>query len=319
MDECRICKAGGVFAHHSVPEMMFGTREPFDYFLCSACGCLQIASIPEDLARFYPENYYSNAADSRVKVWLKGQRLRFDLGERSWLGRRMSERFGADACSRAIRLGHISRSDRILDVGGGSGAHLRPLRAAGFTNLLGIDAFVRHEVSEPGMRIARSRLRDVSGSFRLIMMHHSFEHMPDPDVVLTEALGRLAVDGFILIRIPVLGYGWRNYGVNWVDLDAPRHLFLHSRESMAVLTERHGLEIADLTFDSSELEIWGSEQYLRGIAHRSPKSHDVDPRGSVFSPAQISAYRRTVSELNRKGDSGRAAFLLRRARAGARC
>lgn len=43
----------------SVPEMMFGTGESFDYATCRACGSLYLDAIPEDLGRYYVENYYS--------------------------------------------------------------------------------------------------------------------------------------------------------------------------------------------------------------------------------------------------------------------
>ena len=102
MDVCRVCGAEGRFPHHVVPEMMFGTRELFDYFECEACGCLQIASIPSDLSRHYPASYYSNAVEPPVRIWLTGQRVRHGLGEPSLLGAWMSRRYGPDACCRAM-------------------------------------------------------------------------------------------------------------------------------------------------------------------------------------------------------------------------
>ena len=52
---CRICASNGPHPHFVVREMMFGTRESFDYFECSNCKTLQIVDIPADLARHYPE------------------------------------------------------------------------------------------------------------------------------------------------------------------------------------------------------------------------------------------------------------------------
>jgi hypothetical protein len=146
------------------------------------------------------------------------------------------------------------------------------------------------------------------------MMHHAFEHMPEPHRVLDDVASRLVDHGVVLVRIPVLGHGWRTYGVHWVELDAPRHLYLHSRQSFEELVRRHGFDVVDVSFDSTEMEIWGSEQYAAGVAHRSPRSHEVDPRASMFSPAQIAEYRRTIRELNDRGESGRAAFVLRKVR-----
>ena len=47
--------------------MMFGTRERFAYFECSACGCLQIETVPADMARHYPDNYYSFSASTSAE------------------------------------------------------------------------------------------------------------------------------------------------------------------------------------------------------------------------------------------------------------
>jgi SAM-dependent methyltransferase len=224
----------------------------------------------------------------------------------------MSQRYGSDECARAIRFGRVQRRDAILDVGGGGGTNLRPLRAAGFRRLLGIDAFVTMESFCRGFELRCARIQDVPGQFRLIMMHHSFEHMPDPHEVLNAAAARLADDGVLLVRIPVLGYGWQKYGVNWVELDAPRHLYLHTRPSFEGLVRRHGFEVVDVRFDSTELEIWGSEQYVRGIPLMSAGSYGVNPGASGFSPAEIAAFREKISGLNEKGKSGRAAFVLRK-------
>lgn len=38
---------------------MFGFRDEFDYLECDECGCLQLITIPPDLIKYYPPNYYS--------------------------------------------------------------------------------------------------------------------------------------------------------------------------------------------------------------------------------------------------------------------
>jgi SAM-dependent methyltransferase len=310
---CRVCGGdASAAACHVVPEMMFGTREQFEYFECPACGCLQISEVPADLSAFYPAGYYSYQIEPWWKVWLKGRRLRHGIGRFSMVGAQMSRLYGPDACARAVHLGNVAEDEAILDVGGGNGAHLRPLRAAGFRSLLCVDPFVKQEVTEPGLKVRRLRIQDVTGKFRLIMMHHSFEHMPDQRDVLRAAFGLLADDGLLLVRIPVLGYGWRTYGVDWVELDAPRHLFLHTRASFEQLASRHGLEIIDVVFDSTELEIWGSEQYRRGVALMAPESYGINPAASLFSTKDIAGFRNRIAGLNKTGESGRAAFILRR-------
>ena len=44
------------------------------------------------------------------------------------------------------------------------------------------------------MRVERKPLEELDGSFDVIMLHHSFEHMPDP-VSTLRALKRLCAPG----------------------------------------------------------------------------------------------------------------------------
>ena len=41
-----------------VKEMMFGTKEEFEYYQCRNCEALQIKSVPNNIFKYY-ENYYT--------------------------------------------------------------------------------------------------------------------------------------------------------------------------------------------------------------------------------------------------------------------
>ena len=56
---CRICTNSDSNKTYLVKEMMFGLGDEFTYFECPACGCLQIAEMPQDMTRYYPDGYYS--------------------------------------------------------------------------------------------------------------------------------------------------------------------------------------------------------------------------------------------------------------------
>ncbi|MDO8971391.1 MAG: hypothetical protein Q7U74_11930, partial [Saprospiraceae bacterium] len=61
MHECRICNNTQGNPTFTAREMMYGSREKFEYFQCAHCGCLQITAIPPDLSKYYPPGYYSHA------------------------------------------------------------------------------------------------------------------------------------------------------------------------------------------------------------------------------------------------------------------
>jgi hypothetical protein len=137
--------------------------------------------------------------------------------------------------------------------------------------------------------------------------------MPDPAAALGEVRRLLRPGAFALIRIPLAGsFAWREYGPDWVQLDAPRHLHLHTLASMRLLAERASFEVDRVEFDSTGFQFWGSEQYRRGIALFDARSYAVAPRRAVFSPAEIGAFEVRAEELNRSGEADSACFYLRR-------
>jgi hypothetical protein len=105
-------------------------------------------------------------------------------------------------------------------------------------------------------------------------------------------------------------YAWEKYRENWVSLDAPRHLFLHTIKSMHLIAEKAGLEIKKIVYDSDEFQFWGSEQYLKGIALREKRSLAEGFKNSIFSKNEIKEFKKKACELNRIGQGDQASFYL---------
>lgn len=77
------------------------------------------------------------------------------------------------------------------------------------------------------------------GTFDLIRMSDSFEHMTDPLEVLKSARRLLKEDGVLDMTIPTYpNIAFEQFGPYWYQIDAPRHIFLHSKESLAYLAEK---------------------------------------------------------------------------------
>jgi SAM-dependent methyltransferase len=138
------------------------------------------------------------------------------------------------------------------------------------------------------------------------MFHHSLEHMPDQEKVLRQAAKLLRPGGVCLVRIPVFpSFAWDRYRENWVQLDAPRHLFVHSRKSLGIIAKQAGLEIERVDFDSTEFQFTGSELYSRGLA--------LSELERAFSRRECRAFRRQARQLNRDERGDQAVFFLRKA------
>ena len=317
--ECRACGVQAESEVHVLSEMMYGSRETFDYVLCSYCGCLQIAKVPGDLARHYPSDYYSlqPRQEPPAPTGLKGWLMR-------WYAQSAVLR-PDDAVARAFRsvlpvptafleigdylveAGLTSRYARILDVGcGASPSRLAAMRRLGFSAAEGLDPYVPENLSYEGIPVYRRTIDQQPGEYDLIMFHHSLEHVTEPYIALREAARLLHPRGTCLVRIPVMGtYFWRHFGTDWVELDAPRHLQLLTVKSMDCLAKRVGLRVRKTAFDSEAWELAASTRYQRGIPLRStPKPADG------FSASELAAFSSKASELNAKADGGRACFYL---------
>ncbi len=301
---CRICGALQGHTHFRFREMMFGSREEFDYLLCADCGCLQILEFPEDVTRYYPERYYS--LNGRLASHL-AYRFRddFSLTGKGAIGRLLFDFFPNEALGHVARL-QVPYSARILDVGCGSGSLIRCLGRNGYSRITGIDPYLeRHRVSRGRETIEKLTIEEMSGEWDLIMFHHSLEHMRDPLSALTSALRLLSSGGRCLVRVPTVdSYAWWRYRANWVQLDAPRHFFLFSNAGIELLSKEAGMRVVEITYDSIPFQLWGSEQYEREIPLFSSESLMVNPLARTFSRSQKKAFKEQTRELNegRRGD-----------------
>lgn len=316
---CRCCGNETANRGFVAPEISYGTREPFDYIECAACGSLQIREVPTDMGRFYPADYYAftakrEAVERGLKRWLKRRRTAAALGATDPLGWLALRLLGRPALLRYFRLMDLRSDSRILDVGCGAGELLAILRNWGFNRLEGIDAFAAEAVDEPGLRIRLLELPqlDPAERFDALLFNHSFEHMPDPAAVLRDAGQRLNSGGALLIRIPVAGcWAWRYYGVEWAGLDAPRHLCIPSDKGMRALAECCGFEVSAVIYDSSARQFWVSEQNRKGIPVTSPESYFISRRSTLFDAEQLAKWELEAARLNAANDGDCAAFVLR--------
>jgi SAM-dependent methyltransferase len=316
----------------AVRENMFGIAEDFDYAVCADCGSLVLISLPDDLTSYYPTNYYSVDLDPEQALGARGVRqfARLVIGSVVWGRSVVSGAATAVIPRRQLRtlvsvLHSIERAGlvngkqtRVLDVGCGSGMLVFALGLAGLDDVTGVDPFLSEERDlSTGGRLRRQDLSEVEGRFDLIMFHHSFEHVPNPEASLREALARLTPGGRVLIRMPTpSSQAFEMYGAAWAQLDAPRHLAVLSRQGLVSLCERVGARVVSVDDDSTGFQFWGSEQYLRGIPLMDAQSVMVKQRDAPFPRAQLRGWERQAVALNKAGRGDQAAWVIAPATAG---
>jgi 2-polyprenyl-3-methyl-5-hydroxy-6-metoxy-1,4-benzoquinol methylase len=306
--KCRVCGNLDGNKEHIVAEMMYGMKDKFSYTECAKCGCLQISQIPSNLSNYYPSNYYSYQfklnTKEKIKIFLKA----FLMSNKLWYTNTQEFLLIDFLCQNDF----LKSKTKVLDVGCGAGFILLQLKYLGFNLLQGIDPFISSKIDYGnGVSIDKKYLHEVDEVYDLVMLNHSYEHMVDPAQSLLDISRILSHDGFVSIRIPIASFAWQHYGVNWVQIDAPRHVYLHTIESMNILAMKTGFEIVSSYFDSTEFQFWGSEQYAEGIALTSEKSYLLD-KSNIFTKIQIKEYSDKAQELNEKAAGDQACFILKK-------
>lgn len=314
---CPVC-SGVMKAAFATREMMEGSRHPFHYGRCTVCHALVLIDPPADFSPYYGGGYYSFRGDydaefSSLEVReQRGKAVRDLLRLPAGKARRLPWIDSWRPLWSMRRL-DLNESARILDVGCGAGRLLYLLNLAGFRRLKGVDQYIdAPRRYDNGVEIAAGTLGQVTGEFDLIMMHHLFEHVGDPIELLSQARARLAPHGTILLRTPMAdSLAARHYGSDWVQLDAPRHVVVHTRRSLRHAAAAAGLEVAAVVCDSFEFQFWGSEQYRLNIPLNDEFSWNGPGAAKPFSKARVARWRRLSRILNWLGKGDQAAIYLR--------
>lgn len=114
-------------------------------------------------------------------------------------------------------------------------------------------------------------------------------------------------DGMIIIRIPIKSKPiWEKYGVNWYQLDAPRHFFLHTIKSIKILCSKTNLVIEDIIFDSYDNLFINCEKYSKNLSPR-------DAEWNTFKLDQkvIDELQNEIRILNKNNEGDQAIFVLK--------
>ena len=236
-----------------------GIDGEFDVARCAVCGLASTVPRLEgaELARYYPPDYYTNAAPATTGPAPAPSRANQAIAA---IRRRLFERFGP--CSRL----YGAPPGRLLDVGCGAGDLCVEFIGRGWT-VAGVEpgADAARTAAFRGVAIHEGTLSDSPfepASFDAVVFNHSLEHVPDPLADLRAAARLAKPGGSVIVSVPNFG-GWERklFGSRWFQLDVPRHLNHFDAHSLASLASRAGLAVRRTWSTSSLLSLPGSLQY----------------------------------------------------------
>ena len=233
MSACLMCgcaEATAIF--HGSDRLYHTTTRQFSVVRCDVCGLLRLdpTPLPEELKRYYPDNYWFAPGESAA-------------GRMEEAYRRLVLRDHVRFVTQALARGPL------LDVGCGGGLFLGMMRERGYA-VVGLDfsreaaaiAWKRQQVPAVCGHLAHAPLR--AGSFAGITMFHVLEHLRDPRAYLEAARELLAPDGRLVVQVPnAASWQFRLLGRRWSGVDVPRHLFDFRDCDVERLLEDCGMEV----------------------------------------------------------------------------
>jgi SAM-dependent methyltransferase len=185
---------------------------------CARCGLTYTNPRPDagTIGRFYPPDYRPHQHTGKAR----GPKPPRPLW--SWVfGRPVGERRGALPWP---------GPGRLLDFGCGAGRFLKTMADQGWT-VTGLDAspvaveHVREHYGLPAVVGTLPHSDLAPGSFDVVTMWHSLEHVHRPLAILREAFRLLVPGGKLVVATPNIdSLPFRLFGTSWFGLDLPRHL-----------------------------------------------------------------------------------------------
>jgi SAM-dependent methyltransferase len=312
-NSCSICQSA-LTETIVVREMRIGLREEHAYLHCISCGFLELKTVPGNLDTYY-KSYYTA---QKPYYEISGMRRLFWKVRSALYDSVLHPIFHRWAFNTILDWKYrlkLKFNATILDVGCGNGDILFEFYKNGFKNLKGIDPFPPSNALKKGLpfQIMEGGIFDVPNNdqFDLIMMHHSFEHMHSHEQVLIKAKQLLRPEGSVFIRMPIVNRAFQDYRENWVQIDAPRHLGIHSVKSFEMLADRCGFKVLDVFFDSTSFQFLGSEQNKADIDFFAVNSYKTDKAKSIFNDSDFIKFNEMATQYNQNGWGDQAGFILK--------
>lgn len=220
---------------------------------------------PNSIGRFYPDDYHPHRAPRRPRSkWLPG---------REWLSRCLGR-----PCRERHSLPIVGQG-RLLDFGCGNGEFLLRMRERGW-QVAGLDSsakviqLLRREHGLCGHIGSLPHPDLAPGSFDVITMWASLEHVHRPLQVLREAHRLLAPGGRLYVEVHnVESWGLRLFGPHWFSLDLPRHLTHFSPATLRRILLSAGFRTHGVRYVSHPSTIGKSLRIAREAGAARPGHH----------------------------------------------
>jgi SAM-dependent methyltransferase len=264
--ECPLCGGQHLKPLLRARDHHYGNPGEYAQAECSDCTLAFLDPMydEEELAAFYPNNYYAfgdRFSDSQPVYSFK---------QRIWRSLVELEPTTKDP--------QFSSPGKMLDIGCGSGWFISQMRDQGW-DVSGVEpnrAAADFGKSEKGLKIFPGSLMDAKlpgKCFDYVRMNHSFEHMEHPNQILDEIHRILADDGKLMIGVPNRdSFNARVFGPYWHHLALPVHTFSYSVRTLSAMLQKHNFQVESVVFNTNLTSLLESLQVYANRNEAAPSS-----------------------------------------------
>jgi len=266
--KCILCGSAGHVLHEQVTDRLAQTPGSWSLYECenSQCGLIWIAPPPskETLELAYKSYYTHKPLRERGRIRRFYERCKIGylvshFGYPNQLASFLEISIGlmlallphrrAAFDSSILWLPWVS-GGKVLEVGCANGDRLALLKSLGWKTF-GIepDPQSARIASERGLDIITGILEPgklPADSFDAIILSHVIEHLNNPVEAVKEFHRLLKPGGRLVLLTPnTKSFGHRKYGLNWLHLDPPRHLYLFNVTNIRLMLKSSGFSNID--------------------------------------------------------------------------
>ncbi len=233
---CPLCGADACVPVLEAPDPLPapGTGLVFAVVRCACCSLIYTNPRPSErtISRFYPTDYQPHRRPTQMR--------------RSRRARPLWARVSGRPCPERRGVLPWTGPGRLLDFGCGVGGFLKTMADQGW-NVTGLDASIG-AVEQARERLGLTALVGTlphpelrPGSFDVVTMWHSLEHVHRPLELLREAYKLLVPGGKIILATPnIASLPYHVFGRSWFGLDLPRHLTHFTPHTLTAMVSAAG-------------------------------------------------------------------------------
>jgi SAM-dependent methyltransferase len=236
--DCPVCGSAEAQVLFVARDRMLGRPGEFPVVLCPHCSLvfLRPRPTPEAIGGYYPDEYYPLDQEPSAEAYAVAKHL-------------------LNLISGWVRE-HNVHEPHLLDVGCGTGLFLHLAHQAGMKPQ-GIElsrSAGEYGRVNYGLDIYTGSLESAGlpeESFDIITMSHVLEHLPDPVAALRRLAGALKPGGLLFLSVPNFdSVEARFFGRRWFSLDAPRHLYQFTPDTLSKVLAAAGLAPVQIVHSS---------------------------------------------------------------------